>query len=86
MLGNVKTVMKKAILFIPGFGLSMYLMNWVFLSRSWEKDEKVLNGQLDQFRKDGFPIWLWCFPEGTRMCKKKLDDAQVHLIFHFVLW
>jgi 1-acyl-sn-glycerol-3-phosphate acyltransferase len=80
MLGSVKTVMKNAIKFIPGFGVAMYLMNWLFLKRNWQGDKQYLKGKLEQFNTDGLPLWLWCFPEGTRMCTKKMDAAKVNLL------
>ena len=75
MLGTFRTLIKRVIMFIPGFGTAMYLLNWPFLTRKADKDLAYLAKLMAQYKKDGLPLWLTCFPEGTRYTEKKHADS-----------
>ena len=75
MLGTFRTLIKRIIMFIPGFGTAMYLLNWPFLTRKADKDLAYLAKLMAQYKKDGLPLWLTCFPEGTRYTEKKHADS-----------
>ncbi|XP_057982424.1 1-acyl-sn-glycerol-3-phosphate acyltransferase 2 isoform X2 [Malania oleifera] len=43
-LGNALAVMKKSLKFLPVYGWSMWFSEYLFLERSWAKDENTLKG------------------------------------------
>lgn len=75
-LGGTRAVMKKSTKFLPVIGWSMWFSEYVFLSRNWSKDEKVLRDGYASLK--GFPrtLWVALFVEGTRFTKAKLEAAQ----------
>ncbi|XP_024376846.1 1-acyl-sn-glycerol-3-phosphate acyltransferase 2 [Physcomitrium patens] len=75
-LGGTRAVMKKSTKFLPVIGWSMWFSEYVFLSRDWAKDEKVLKNGYSSLK--GFPrtLWVALFVEGTRFTKAKLEAAQ----------
>ena len=75
MLGTFRTLIKRVIMFIPGFGTAMYLLNWPFLTRKADKDLAYLAKLMAQYKKECLPLWLTCFPEGTRYTEKKQSDS-----------
>jgi 1-acyl-sn-glycerol-3-phosphate acyltransferase len=75
-LGLVRTVIKKVISYIPGFGWGMYLCYWPFVSRSYDKDVKVLSKLFGAYKRCSLPVQLWLYAEGTRLTKKKLAESQ----------
>uniref|UniRef100_A0A7I4DYR6 1-acylglycerol-3-phosphate O-acyltransferase n=1 Tax=Physcomitrium patens TaxID=3218 RepID=A0A7I4DYR6_PHYPA len=50
-LGGTRAVMKKSTKFLPVIGWSMWFSEYVFLSRNWTKDEKVLKNEGTRFTK-----------------------------------
>lgn len=55
-LGGTRAVMKKSTKFLPVIGWSMWFSEYVFLSRNWTKDEKVLKNGYSSLK--GFPRTL----------------------------
>lgn len=76
MIGGVRCVIKKVIQFVFPWGTAMWFMNWPFLKRNWKNDQKYLNNKMNQYKKDGVPLHVWCFPEGTRFTSQKYDDSK----------
>merc|ERR1712000_11480 len=72
MAGVTRVLIKKMMLYIPGLGWAMDCANFVFLSRNWERDQHQIRHSIDLFRApDGYPFWLFIFPEGTDFSKRK---------------
>ncbi|XP_078434821.1 lysophosphatidyl acyltransferase 2 [Wolffia australiana] len=75
-LGSALAVMKKSSKFLPVIGWSMWFTEYLFLERSWAKDEKTLKSGLQRLKDFPRPFWLALFVEGTRFTQTKLLAAQ----------
>ncbi|KAK3217770.1 hypothetical protein Dsin_011740 [Dipteronia sinensis] len=75
-LGSALAVMKKSSKFLPVIGWSMWFSEYLFLERSWAKDEKTLKSGLQRLKDFPQPFWLALFVEGTRFTQAKLLAAQ----------
>lgn len=75
-LGSTLAVMKKSSKFLPVIGWSMWFSEYLFLERSWAKDESTLKSGLQRLRDYPQPFWLALFVEGTRFTQAKLLAAQ----------
>lgn len=86
-LGFVRTVIKKSMSYIPGFGWGMVVCYWPFVSRSYEKDEKSLKKLFAAYHRNKLPVQLWLYPEGTRQTPKKLKESQDYAKEHgYTVW
>eukprot|EP00283_Hemiselmis_rufescens_P027153 CAMPEP_0173468412 /NCGR_PEP_ID=MMETSP1357-20121228/76774_1 /TAXON_ID=77926 /ORGANISM="Hemiselmis rufescens, Strain PCC563" /LENGTH=320 /DNA_ID=CAMNT_0014436621 /DNA_START=11 /DNA_END=970 /DNA_ORIENTATION=+ len=78
MLGNLKFFAKRVLFYTPFLGLAAYFLNFVFLTRQWDRDKhslrKVFGDMVDHAEERKF--WMVVFPEGTRMCSEKLEASQ----------
>eukprot|EP00249_Psilotum_nudum_P017312 c26255_g1_i1 orf=398-1558(+) len=79
-LGSTRAVMKKSTIFLPVIGWSMWFSEYLFLERSWAKDEKVLKLSFQRLRDFPRPFWLALFVEGTRFTEAKLHLAQEYAV------
>ncbi|KAL5545584.1 hypothetical protein UlMin_005271 [Ulmus minor] len=75
-LGTTLAVMKKSSLFLPVLGWSMWFSEYLFLERSWAKDENTLKKGIQRRSDYPQPFWLALFVEGTRFTQAKLLAAQ----------
>ncbi|WOK93074.1 1-acyl-sn-glycerol-3-phosphate acyltransferase PLS1 [Canna indica] len=75
-LGSALAVMKKSSKFLPVIGWSMWFTEYLFLERSWAKDENTLKWGLQRLQDFPRPFWLALFVEGTRFTPAKLLAAQ----------
>ncbi|KAK8923952.1 1-acyl-sn-glycerol-3-phosphate acyltransferase PLS1 [Platanthera zijinensis] len=82
-LGSALAVMKKSSKFLPVIGWSMWFAEYLFLERSWAKDEQtlyiffcILQSGLERLKDFPQPFWLALFVEGTRFTPAKLLAAQ----------
>ncbi|KAI5583893.1 hypothetical protein POPTR_006G055000v4 [Populus trichocarpa] len=75
-LGSAVAVMKKSSKFLPVIGWSMWFSEYLFLERSWAKDENTLKSGLQRLKDFPRPFWLALFVEGTRFTLPKLLAAQ----------
>ncbi|KAL1554625.1 1-acyl-sn-glycerol-3-phosphate acyltransferase 2 [Salvia divinorum] len=75
-LGSTLAVMKKSSKLLPVIGWSMWFSEYLFLERSWAKDESTLKSGLQRLRDFPLPFWLALFVEGTRFTQAKLLAAQ----------
>ncbi|XP_022744048.1 1-acyl-sn-glycerol-3-phosphate acyltransferase 2-like isoform X1 [Durio zibethinus] len=75
-LGSTLAVMKKSSKFLPVIGWSMWFSEYLFLERSWAKDENTLKAGLQRLKDFPRPFWLALFVEGTRFTQAKLLAAQ----------
>ncbi|XP_016900869.1 1-acyl-sn-glycerol-3-phosphate acyltransferase 2 isoform X2 [Cucumis melo] len=71
-LGSALAIMKKEAKFLPVIGWSMWFSDYIFLERSWAKDENTLESLMDF----SMPFWLALFVEGTRFTQQKLLASQ----------
>ena len=77
-LSYVRTVMKKVSQYVPLFGWAMWLGYWPFISRSFDKDKKILTDLFQRLAVHRIPIQLWMYPEGTRRSRKKIDACKTY--------
>ncbi|KAJ6299448.1 hypothetical protein OIU76_020419 [Salix suchowensis] len=75
-LGSALAVMKNEAKVLPIIGWSMWFSDYVFLERSWGKDERTLQTGFEQLADFPMPFWLALFVEGTRFTQAKLQVAQ----------
>ncbi|PKI42517.1 hypothetical protein CRG98_037106 [Punica granatum] len=75
-LGSALAIMKKSAKFLPVIGWSMWFSDYIFLDRSWAKDETTLKSGFQRLADFPMPFWLALFVEGTRFTKAKLLAAQ----------
>ncbi|XP_017784632.1 PREDICTED: 1-acyl-sn-glycerol-3-phosphate acyltransferase delta-like [Nicrophorus vespilloides] len=75
ILGNVKAYMKNAVKFIPFVGWGFYCCEFIYLSRSYEKDKIILEKSARNLSEYEDPISILLFPEGTRFSPKKHEAA-----------
>ncbi|OAY40528.1 1-acyl-sn-glycerol-3-phosphate acyltransferase 2 [Manihot esculenta] len=75
-LGSAVAVMKKSSKVLPVIGWSMWFSEYLFLERSWAKDENTLKSGLLRLKDFPRPFWLALFVEGTRFTQAKLLAAQ----------
>nr|AZZ09512.1 lysophosphatidic acid acyltransferase 2 [Vernicia fordii] len=75
-LGSALAVMKKSSKVLPVIGWSMWFSEYLFLERSWAKDENTLKSGLQRLKDFPRPFWLALFVEGTRFTQAKLLAAQ----------
>ncbi|KAK8473455.1 hypothetical protein PHAVU_001G136600 [Phaseolus vulgaris] len=57
-------------------GWSMWFSEYLFLERSWAKDESTLRSGIQQLSDYPLPFWLALFVEGTRFTQAKLLAAK----------
>lgn len=75
-LGNCRAFAKSMLKFVPVIGWSSYLSEDVYLARSWDKDKDEVDRSLQQLETFPSPVWLFLFPEGTRLTADKLKASQ----------
>ncbi|KAJ0696339.1 putative 1-acylglycerol-3-phosphate O-acyltransferase [Helianthus annuus] len=75
-LGSSLAIMKKSSKLLPVIGWSMWFSEYLFLERSWAKDESTLKLGLQQLKDYPRTFWLALFVEGTRFTQAKLLAAQ----------
>lgn len=75
-LRSTLAAIKKSAKFLPVIGWSMWFSEYLFLERSWARDESTLKLGLQQLRDFPRPLWMALFVEGTRFTQTKLFAAQ----------
>lgn len=75
-LGSTLAIMKKEAKFLPVIGWSMWFSDYIFLERSWAKDESTLESSFQSLMDFPMPFWLALFVEGTRFTQQKLLASQ----------
>ncbi|KAG7022083.1 1-acyl-sn-glycerol-3-phosphate acyltransferase 2 [Cucurbita argyrosperma subsp. argyrosperma] len=75
-LGSALAIMKKEAKFLPVIGWSMWYSDYIFLERSWAKDESTLESSFQSLMDFPMPFWLALFVEGTRFTQQKLLASQ----------
>ncbi|XP_073142690.1 1-acyl-sn-glycerol-3-phosphate acyltransferase 2-like [Henckelia pumila] len=75
-LGSALAIIKKEAMFLPVIGWSMWFSGYIFLERSWAKDESTLKSGFEGLNDFPMPFWLALFVEGTRFTEAKLLATQ----------
>lgn len=75
-LGDLKFFVKDALKWVPGIGWGMWMLDCVFLKRTWADDENRIRATFHKFTTHQIPFWLTFFPEGTRIRPEKLKRSQ----------
>lgn len=75
LLGNLKGFSKYSHGFLPGIGWSWRFAELVFLNRSFDKDQKIINKQLAKIVNYPDSVMLMMCPEGTRFTKVKHEAS-----------
>lgn len=76
ILGNCRAFAKKSLKWIPIVGWFFYFSEFVFLERSFESDQEILERKVkDMLACTPDPLVLCLYPEGTRFTEKKHQDA-----------
>ncbi|XP_031281556.1 1-acyl-sn-glycerol-3-phosphate acyltransferase PLS1-like [Pistacia vera] len=75
-LRSALTVLKKSSKYLPIFGWATWFSEFVFVDRSWAKDEKKLKESFQALKDFPTPFWLTIFTEGTRLTPDKLLQSQ----------
>lgn len=76
MLGQCKAFVKATVVKIPILGWSMWFNEFVFLSRTKDKDMSKIQKSMDCLREYSLPCWLLLYPEGTRFTKEKHSQSM----------
>lgn len=66
--GHIYIILKESLKYIPVVGPGMMFYQFIFLARSWAKDQARIRYRLQKLvakRKE--PMWLLIFPEGTNL-------------------
>jgi 1-acyl-sn-glycerol-3-phosphate acyltransferase len=78
----LKIILKDSLSRIPIFGWGMQFFEFIFLKRKWNSDKETFLKNLSRAKKDGLPLWLLIFPEGTNLTAdtkaKCLQYAKKH--------
>ena len=75
-LGNLKIVIKGIVKFVPGFGWSIWLMFWPFVSRKWALDKNILEKLYTNYANQSENTLLCMFCEGTRYSEKAYKASK----------
>jgi len=75
-VGNCRAYAKDMLKWLPVIGWSSFLSEDVYLARQWETDKDRVAKSLKQIESFPSPVWLFLFPEGTRLTPEKLLASQ----------
>lgn len=75
-VGDVRYFVKDILKYIPAVGWGMWFLGCLFLKRDWQRDRRRIEKAMGEFKQAEAPLWLILFPEGTRLTREKLLDAQ----------
>ncbi len=75
-LPRLKWFAKDSLKYIPIFGSGFYLMDAIFVKRSWFKDKDKIMAIFRRFIEEKVPFWILCFVEGTRFTQEKAEKDQ----------
>lgn len=77
--GNIYIMLKDSLKNIPIFGWGMRFYKFIFLSRKWAKDQKIMAENLGRINADlQSPAWLILFPEGTTLSKNGVMSSTAY--------
>ncbi|XP_065344768.1 lysocardiolipin acyltransferase 1-like isoform X2 [Cloeon dipterum] len=79
---RLKFVLKSAVRHFPGPGWVMQMTCFLYIHRSWEMDQKLMNKVLDYFKDIGHTCQLLIFPEGTDLTKQSKASSDRYAAKH----
>jgi len=75
-LGCIKLFVKNSVFYVPGVGFGLYLLDFIFLKRDWERDAKSIQRTFQNLKQRKLPFWLVSHLEGTRLTPEKLTQSH----------
>jgi lysophosphatidic acid acyltransferase/lysophosphatidylinositol acyltransferase len=78
VLGYTRCLLKEVLSFVPFLGPSFYFSEYIFVSRSWEKDFPRLKKMYSTIANTVLPYWLVIYAEGTRSTPEKQAASQAY--------
>jgi hypothetical protein len=66
-------------MYMPIVGLGMKMMDFVFVSRNWERDKVKLARRVGRLAYRDFSFALAIFPEGTTLCNETYGAMKQHV-------
>jgi 1-acyl-sn-glycerol-3-phosphate acyltransferase len=78
LAGNIRFMLKRDLMFFPVIGLGMKLMDFIFVSRNWEKDKIKLPRRVKRLVHKDFPLAMCIFPEGTTLSRETFNTMMAH--------
>lgn len=77
---SIYIILKDSLKWVPIVGLAMQLFDFIFLARSWIKDQRTLSTHLSKLARlshfDKMPLTLVIFPEGTLVSKDTRPQSK----------
>lgn len=77
---SIVIILKESLKWAPLIGLAMQLFDFIFLARSWIKDQRTLSHHLSKLARlshlDKSPLTLLIFPEGTLVSKDTRPQSK----------
>ena len=56
---TIRTLPKKSVLYVPGFGQILWALECIFLSRNFAKDEQAIKNISEVYKNYPFPIQVY---------------------------
>ncbi len=81
-IGNLKFFVKAGLKHVPGLGWGMQFLDFLFLSRAWEKDQDRIHLIFSRLLNAQLPFWLISYSEGTRITPEKSIKSQAYAKEH----
>jgi lysocardiolipin and lysophospholipid acyltransferase len=78
MIKHVRFVLKGELRKLPVLGWTMDMFRYVFLSRSWEKDEKYIERMVKFYDETKDTPVVFIFPEGTDLSPSNIERSQAY--------
>ncbi|EGC38927.1 hypothetical protein DICPUDRAFT_27831 [Dictyostelium purpureum] len=75
-LSKIKVILKNEVRLVPGVGWGCDNLDYIYLSRDWNFDEKHMEYKLNKYIENDFKPWLVIFPEGTDIDEEKLKKSH----------
>lgn len=75
-VADLKWMVKDVLKYVPGVGWGLLFLDCLFLKRRWAEDEAAIHSTFRKYLTRKAPLWLCCFPEGTRITPAKLAASQ----------
>jgi len=76
MLGCCKLFAKDSIRWVPGIGWGIWMLDYIFLKRDWNRDSESINRTFHNLKERNLPFWLVSHIEGTRLSPLKLKQSH----------
>jgi len=73
---DLKITLKDELFYIPVLGVGIWLFDFLFLTRKWEKDEAIMTKKFRQWTEQQLRLLFLIFPEGTTVNTKALETSK----------